>query len=107
MSGRRWWFGRCGTRRNYPLSVDSYPGELTTLTISLPETALQSCSPCARSHSDLSSGGNVEQADRKILARTEQDIGGTLARYFRIDESSESWWTRRPSGGPPAEFLTR
>jgi hypothetical protein len=47
----------------------------------------------------------VEDADAAFLARTEEDSGSRLGRYFRVDESSGWWWKRRPAGGPLATFL--
>jgi hypothetical protein len=48
----------------------------------------------------------IEEADGQFLARTREDAGRSLERYFRIDESSGWWWKRRPATGPLAEYLT-
>jgi hypothetical protein len=48
---------------------------------------------------------SIEKADSEFLARTRDDTGSALGRYFRIDESSGWWWKRAPATGPLAEYL--
>ena len=47
----------------------------------------------------------IEKADSEFLARTQDDSGSALGRYYRIDESSGWWWKRIPAAGPLAEYL--
>src|ERR1700680_798123 len=49
----------------------------------------------------------IEKADTEFLVRTQEDVGQTLARYFRIRDSAGWWWKRRPVAGPLAEYLSR
>jgi hypothetical protein len=83
----------------YALTIDDYTNDLTArdgLKI-----AVATCPEPLRSKLMLS----IELADGEFIARTHEDAGRTLGRYFRIDEASGWWWRRTPTAGQLAEFL--
>ena len=47
----------------------------------------------------------IEQADGEFIARTRDDDGSILGRFYRIDDSAGWWWKRRPAAGPLADYL--
>jgi hypothetical protein len=67
------------------------------------EIALEECHEPLRTKLMIA----VAEADNEFLARTQEDVGQVLARYFHIKPSAEWWWRRRPVVGPLAELLTR
>jgi hypothetical protein len=83
----------------YQLNIDYYTSDL--MTRDGLEIVLSACQDPFRAKLRR----YVEDADAAFLARTEEDSGSRLGRYFRVDESSGWWWKRRPAGGPLAAFL--
>jgi hypothetical protein len=67
------------------------------------EIALNDCAEPLRTKLMIA----IAEADNEFLSRTQNDIGHVLERYFRIKQSAEWWWRRRPVVGPLAELLTR
>lgn len=49
----------------------------------------------------------VASADESFRSATVEDSDQRWGRYFRIDSDDAWWWHRRPSSGPPADYLAR
>jgi hypothetical protein len=83
----------------YTASIDDYTHDLTARDVL--EIALKVSQGALlnklRSH--------VQYSDEQFLARTEDDQGRAVGRYYRID-ASDGWWRRRkPTRGPLADYL--
>ncbi len=84
----------------YIHTIDDYTNDLTGRDAL--EIVLMECPEPLRSELEVLIG----RADSEFVARTKEDSGCTLGRYFRIDDSSGWWWKRRPATGPLADYLT-
>ncbi|SHK53408.1 hypothetical protein SAMN05444159_3508 [Bradyrhizobium lablabi] len=95
------WQKLSGSVDRYKMTIDDYTNDLTARDAL--EIVLAECQEPLRAKLRLP----IEGADKEFLARTQEDVGHTLERYFQISQSSGWWWKRRPVTGPLAEFLTR
>ena len=95
----REWQALSASVDRYDLTIDDYTNDLTARDGL--EIALATCPEPLRSKLERV----VESADEQFVTRTQEDIGHTLGRYFRIDEASGWWWKRTPDVGQLAELL--
>lgn len=83
----------------YKLTIDDYTNDLCSRDGL--EVALRRVAPSLRAKLQRS----VDEADQEFAARTDDDAGAAVGRYYRIDASSGWWWKRRPLAGTLADYL--
>lgn len=83
----------------YDFTIDDYTNDLWSRDGL--EVALQRAAPNLRAKLQRCIG----QADQEFVARTCDDAGAAVGRYYRIDALSGWWWKRRPIAGALADYL--
>jgi len=84
----------------YKMTIDDYTNDLTA------RDALEIILTECRGPLGAKLRLLIEEIDNGFLARTQEDVGHALERYFQSDRSAGWWWKRRPGAGPLADFLT-
>ncbi len=93
------WREVASTADHYHSTIDDYTNDVTSRDGI--ELVLAACAPPLRDkllHW-------VEATDGEFVARTIDDPGEAIGRYYRLDEASGWWWRRKPERGPLADYL--